>query len=205
PICMSIKRSLINQHLNSFPTRRSSDLKDKDVQNHNEEVDEVEVDSSNNEAESSISAEEQEELLKKYVEGSNTRDVKGIVAGIICDLMFAFSLFPFYIWIVGDFLSYIVRTVRRAFVLSIGFILFPINKKIRKSSLPWYDIILILLSIAVCAYWPLYYDERVQQIGTIIDVQLLIGGIGILLVLEASRRAVGLPITVIASLFLAYA
>src|SRR5699024_12247736 len=74
-----------------------------------------------------------------------------------------------------------------------------------KSSLPWYDIILILLSIAVCAYWPLYYDELVQQIGTITDVQLLIGGIGILLVLEASRRAVGLPITVIASLFLAYA
>src|SRR5699024_12571121 len=58
---------------------------------------------------------------------------------------------------------------------------------------------------AVCAYWPLYYDELVQQIGTITDVQLLIGGIGILLVLEASRRAVGLPITVIASLFLAYA
>src|SRR5699024_10691732 len=49
--------------------------KDKDVQNHNEEVDEVEVDSSNNEAESSISAEEQEELLKKYDADSNTRDV----------------------------------------------------------------------------------------------------------------------------------
>src|SRR5699024_11455068 len=57
--------------------------KDKDVQNHNEEVDEVEVDSSNNEAESSISAEEQEELLKKYDAESNTRDVKGIVAGIV--------------------------------------------------------------------------------------------------------------------------
>src|SRR5699024_12449122 len=34
---------------------------------------------------------------------------------------------------------------------------------------------------------------------------LLISGIGILIVLEASRRAVGLPISVIASLFLVYA
>lgn len=179
--------------------------KDKDVQNHNEEVDEVEVDSSNNEAESSISAEEQEELLKKYDADSNTRDVKGIVAGIVFVLMLAFSLFQIYTGIFGEYTAYIQRTVHLGFALSLVFFLFPINKKIRKSSLPWYDIILILLSIAVCAYWPLYYDELVQQIGTITDVQLLIGGIGILLVLEASRRAVGLPITVIASLFLAYA
>src|SRR5699024_6210295 len=179
--------------------------KDKDVQNHNEEVDEVEVDSSNNEAESSISDEEQEELLKTYDAESNTRDVKGIVAGILFVLMLAFSLFQIYTGIFGEYTAYIQRTVHLGFALSLVFFLFPINKKIRKSSLPWYDIILILLSIAVCAYLPLYYDELVQQIGTITDVQLLIGGIGILLVLEASRRAVGLPITVIASLFLAYA
>src|SRR5699024_8890129 len=179
--------------------------KDKEVQNNNAEVDEVEVDSSNNEAESSISAEEQEELLKKYDAESNTRDVKGIVAGIVFVLMLAFSLFQIYTGIFGEYTAYIQRTVHLGFALSLVFFLFPINKKIRKSSLPWYDIILILLSIAVCAYWPLYYDELVQQIGTITDVQLLIGGIGILLVLEASRRAVGLPITVIASLFLAYA
>src|SRR5699024_11469270 len=48
--------------------------KDKDVQNDNEEVDEVEVDSTNNEGESSISTEEQEELLKKYDADSNTRE-----------------------------------------------------------------------------------------------------------------------------------
>ncbi|MEQ6376150.1 TRAP transporter permease [Bacillaceae bacterium S4-13-56] len=54
-------------------------------------------------------------------------------------------------------------------------------------------------------YWPVYYDTIVQQIGGITEAQLLIGGIAILLVLEAARRAVGLPITIIAILFLLYA
>src|SRR5699024_10784967 len=50
-----------------------------------------------------------------------------------------------------------------------------------------------------------YYYHFANKIGKITDVQLLIGCIGILLVLDASRRSVGLPITVFASLILAYA
>src|SRR5699024_7096435 len=57
----------------------------------------------------------------------------------------------------------------------------------------------------VCAYWPLYYETLVQHIGTISTTQMIIGGLAILLVLEASRRAVGLPITIIAAAVLLYA
>lgn len=165
----------------------------------------VEANATINQEASNISVEEQEELLKKYDAESNTRNVKGIVASIVFVLLLAFSLFQIYTGVFGEYTAYIQRTVHLGFALSLVYFLFPASKNIRKSSLPWYDILLILLSIAVCAYWPVYYDELVQQIGTITDVQLWIGGIGILLVLEASRRAVGLPITVIASLFLAYA
>src|SRR5699024_5150610 len=73
------------------------------------------------------------------------------------------------------------------------------------NKVPWYDAILVLLAIIVSAYWPIFYETLVQQIGTITNVQLVIGSIAILLVLEAARRAVGLPITVIAILFLLYA
>src|SRR5699024_12841215 len=102
--------------------------------------------------------------------------------------MLYFSMFQIYTGIFGEYTAYIQRTVHLGFALSLVFFLFPIYKKIRKSSLPCYDIILILLSIAVFVYWPLYYDKLVQQFGTITDVQLLIVGIGFLLVLEASRR-----------------
>src|SRR5699024_8178392 len=132
--------------------------KDKDVQNHNEEVVEVEVDSSNNEEENSISTEAQEELLKKYDAESNTRDVKDILNGIVFVCLLAFSLFLIDTVIFAAHTGCIQATVHLRFALSVVFFLFPINKKIRKSSLPLYDIILILLSISVCAYWPLYYD-----------------------------------------------
>src|SRR5690625_8015268 len=73
-----------------------------------------------------------------------------------------------------------------------------------KNNITWYDIILILLAVIVTSYWPIFYETLVQQIGTITDLQIVIGGIAILLVLEAARRAVGLPITIIAILFLLY-
>src|SRR5699024_1406709 len=54
-------------------------------------------------------------------------------------------------------------------------------------------------------YWPVYYDTIVQQLGGVTEAQLIIGSLAILLVLEASRRAVGLPIAIVAGAFLVYA
>src|SRR5699024_2351761 len=49
------------------------------------------------------------------------------------------------------------------------------------------------------------YESRDQQLGGVTEARLVIGSLGILLVLEASRRAVGLPIVIVALAFLAYA
>ncbi|HLR73599.1 MAG TPA: TRAP transporter permease [Pseudogracilibacillus sp.] len=152
-----------------------------------------------------LTDEEKEELLKKYDTEANTRNVRGITAGIVFALLIAFSLFQLYTGIFGQYTAYIQRTVHLGFALTLIFLLFPATKRGSRHTVPWYDIILILLSIVVAAYWPVYYDTLVQQIGTITTEQLVIGSIAILLVLEASRRAVGIPITIIATLFLIYA
>lgn len=152
-----------------------------------------------------LTDEEKEALLKKYDTESNTRNVRGITAGIVFILLVSFSLFQLYTGIFGQYTAYIQRTVHLGFALTLIFLLFPATKRGSRSNVPWYDLILILLSIIVSAYWPVYYDTLVQQIGTITTVQLVIGSIAILLVLEASRRAVGIPITIIASVFLIYA
>lgn len=157
------------------------------------------------EADGELSEEAQAELLKKYDAESNTRKLKGIAAGIVFFLLLGFSLYQLYTGAFGQFTAYIQRTVHLGFALTLIFFLFPAKKSTTRNSLPWYDMILILLSIAVCAYWPLYYETLVQHVGTITDVQLIIGSLAILLVLEASRRAVGLPITIIAISFLIYA
>src|SRR5690625_5001771 len=152
-----------------------------------------------------LSEEEQAELLKKFDAESNTRKLTGLAAWIVFALLISFSLFQLYTGAFGQYTAYIQRTVHLGFALSLIFLLFPARKKHVKNSVPWYDMILVLLSIIVCGYWPMYYETLVQHIGTITDTQLIIGGLAILLVLEAARRAVGLPITIIAIIFLLYA
>ncbi|MEJ8778186.1 TRAP transporter permease [Pseudogracilibacillus sp. ICA-222130] len=173
--------------------------------NDNKEKELEEKENNETEGATELSAEEQEELLKKFDAESNTRSLTGIASWIVFGLLISFSLFQLYTGAFGQYTAYIQRTVHLGFALVLIFLLFPARRKTVKNSVPWYDMILILLAIIVCGYWPMYYDTLVQQVGTISDAQLVIGGIAILLVLEASRRAVGLPIMIIASVFLLYA
>lgn len=152
-----------------------------------------------------LTEEEQAELLKKFDAESNTRNLKGIAGTIVFVLLLSFSIFQLYTGAFGQFTAYVQRTVHLGFALTLIFMLYPAKKSISHKRIPWYDIILILLAIMVTAYWPVFYETLVQQIGTITDIQIAIGGIAILLVLEASRRAVGIPITIIATVFLLYA
>ncbi|MBM7618822.1 TRAP transporter 4TM/12TM fusion protein [Bacillus tianshenii] len=152
-----------------------------------------------------MTAEEQEKLLKKYDAEANTRDLTGYTAKVLFVMLLAFSLFQLYTGIFGQFTAYIQRTVHLGFALTIIFLLFPARKGLKKTKVDWYDYILIGLTIVVCGYWPVFYDTLVQQIGGINTQQTVIGGLAILLVLEATRRAVGLPITIIAGVFMVYA
>lgn len=107
--------------------------------------------------------------------------------------MIAFSLFQVYKGIFAQYTAYIQRTVHLGFAIALIFLLFPARRKKKKSSVLWYDYLLVVLSIIVYGYWPVFYDTLVQKIGGIDGAQMIIGGIAILLVLEAARRAVGLP------------
>lgn len=152
-----------------------------------------------------LTEEEKEALMQKYDAESNTRKLTGIIATVVFLVLIAFSLFQLYTGAFGQYTAYIQRTVHLGFALVLIFLLYPGRKKGNKRKVAWYDYILVLLSIIVTAYWPVFYDTLVQKIGGINETQMIIGGIAILLVLEATRRAVGLPITIIAIVFLIYA
>jgi TRAP transporter 4TM/12TM fusion protein len=153
-----------------------------------------------------LSEEEQQELLKKYDPESNTRDVRGLMKKIVFFGLLAFSVFQLYTAIFGQYTAYIQRSVHLGFALSLIFLLFPFRRKsAKKNRVPFYDIILALLAIGVGLYWPLQYDELVMRVGRVTDLDMTVAILAVLLTLEASRRAVGLPITIIASAFLIYA
>lgn len=156
--------------------------------------------------EGSLSQEQQQELLEKYDPEAATRKLKGIFGWIVFFGLLAFSLFQLYTAIFGVYTAQIQRSVHLGFALALIFLLFPARKKnLKKSKIAWYDIVLAIIGVAVGAYWPLMIDELVNRVGRLTDVDFYMGLAAILLVLEATRRTVGLPITIIASVFMGYA
>ena len=154
-----------------------------------------------------LTEEEQQKLLEKYDPEAGTRKLKGIVGYIAFIGLLAFSLFQLYTAIFGVFTAQIQRTIHLGFALSLIFLLFPANRKKRqkgKFQIAWYDIVLAVLSIGVGAYWPLFFEDLVMNVGRLGTLDFTVGLLAILLVLEATRRAVGIPITTIAVLFILY-
>ncbi|WMX57886.1 TRAP transporter permease [Peribacillus sp. R9-11] len=154
-----------------------------------------------------LTEEEQQELLEKYDPEAGTRKLTGILGYIAFIGLLAFSLFQLYTAVFGVFTAQIQRTIHLGFALSLIFLLFPANRKKRqkgKFQIAWYDIILAVLSIGVGAYWPLFFEDLVMNVGRLGTLDFAVGLVAILLVLEATRRAVGLPIMVIAIVFVLY-
>ncbi|WP_442874241.1 TRAP transporter permease [Cytobacillus sp. NCCP-133] len=154
-----------------------------------------------------LSLEEQQKLLEKYDPEAGTRKLGGIMGWIVFFGLLSFSLFHLYTGIFGMLTAQLQRSIHLGFALALIFLLFPARKKDRgrKHKVAWYDIILAILGIAVGSYWPLFIDEIVMRAGRLTEIDFYVGLLAVLLVLEATRRAVGMPITIIAVIFLAYA
>ncbi|KGP74324.1 TRAP transporter permease [Pontibacillus yanchengensis] len=154
----------------------------------------------------SLSQEQQKEVLSKYDKESGSRELSGILAKIVFFGLLAFSLYQVWFTVFERLPAQIHRPIHLGFGLGLVFLLYPATKKKQaRGKLSWYDYILSILGVGVGAYWPIQYNELVQSAGQISQVDFYVGILAVILILEATRRAVGLPITIIAALFLAYA
>jgi TRAP transporter 4TM/12TM fusion protein len=90
------------------------------------------------------------------------------------------------------------------FVLILVFLLLPANKRAPSDRLPWYDIILAILSAFCTGYFFFMSEEMILRnaLPDITTTDLVIGSITILLLMEASRRVIGLSLPIIAILFI---
>jgi TRAP transporter 4TM/12TM fusion protein len=154
----------------------------------------------------SLSVEQQQELLEKYDPEASTRKIQhGAFKWIIFLGLLAFSLFQLVASIFQFIPRQLLLSIHLGFALSLIFLLFPARKKnLKKNKVAWYDVILSVASVGVGAYWPLMQEEIVNRVGIMTSADFYVGLLAVVLVLEATRRAVGLPITIIASLFLLY-
>ncbi|NYE04138.1 TRAP transporter 4TM/12TM fusion protein [Bacillus niacini] len=157
--------------------------------------------------EETLSEAKQQELLEKYDPEAGTRKLKGLPLWIAFAGLLAFSLFHLYTGIFGMLTAQLQRSIHLGFALALIFLLFPARKKNRGKEIKvaWYDIILAIVSVIVGAYWPVMIDDLVLRTGNVTGMDFFVGLSAILLVLEATRRTVGLPITIIAIVFMIYA
>lgn len=145
------------------------------------------------------------EIVAKYDKESAYRTFRGWLEVFIRVLCIAFSAFHLFTAATGAYPPQIQRAVHLGFVLVLIYLLYPARATGSKHKLTWYDVILAAAGAAVCGYIVWNYDVIVLDAGPPTQMDFIFGCASILLVLEATRRIVGLPITLVATVFLLYA
>lgn len=144
-------------------------------------------------------------LLADIDKESAYRRLSGSWHLIITVLLIAFSLFQLGTSILGTLPAQLQRMVHLGFVMLLGFWLYPATSKGDRNKMHPLDFVLGLAFVGIAGYYIINYKDLVARSGAYTTLDLIIGAIGIVLVLEACRRIVGIPIVVIASLFILYA
>lgn len=154
-----------------------------------------------------ISAAEVNEIMAKYDRESATRIFSGNKALLIKGLLIAFTLFAISINTFIRLNAQVHRSMFIAFILFLAYLLYPARKNAPKNTnkVPWYDILLALASSGSFLYMSFNYKQLISQAGSYTQFDMTIAIIAIVLLLEACRRVVGLPILIVVSCFIAYA
>ena len=145
-------------------------------------------------------------VMKKYDRESNVRVWDGLPRLWVNLVLASFSLFCLYVTLFTSWLEEIRLTSFMAFVIFIGFLVFPAKKGLQKVNfIPWYDVVLMLLGTGAFLYFTFNAMDIIQQGSRFAWYQIVIGIVGIGALAEVCRRSVGLPILIVAGCFIVYA
>jgi TRAP transporter 4TM/12TM fusion protein len=146
---------------------------------------------------------------------TGARSPAGGVGKLIVATAFSWSVFQ--LWIASPlpymdvFSSWLpvlnntdTRSIHLAFAIALAFLAYPALKSSPRDRIPIQDWILAAGGIVVTMYLSIFAVELGDRPGLPTTTDLVIAGVGIVLVLEAARRALGPPLMVIAGIFLCY-
>ncbi len=149
-----------------------------------------------------------EELIAQDV---GARLPVGTMSWIIAGLALLWSLFQ--LWIasplpfslgIGVLNDTETRSIHLAFAILLAYLVFPAMRSSPRDRVPLGDIALGLIGAAVASYLFVMYDQLAQRPGNLTTMDFVVACIGVPLLLEAARRALGPALAVIAIVFLAY-
>ena len=150
--------------------------------------------------------------VKRKLSGFNLKLVAGIaICWTLFQLWYASPL-PF-LFNFGIFIDLPARAIHLAFALTLCFLIYPAKKSNSNQSIKLYDYFFVTLSILTTFYIVIDYEGLVNRQGVLanldlfgfkIPYEMILGATGMLLLLEATRRAIGLPLVFIALIFLIF-
>lgn len=155
-----------------------------------------------------------EEMVAKVDTGG--RNPVGWQNKLILSVAFVWALFqlyiasdlPFYLTELTGFNLLVTSTNARPMHLGFAFVLaafaFPLGKNSPKDTIPWYDWLLAALSLASCLYLVVFRNELNERAGLPTSADLAIATLGIVMLGVAVYRSLGLPLVLVASVFLLY-
>ena len=96
------------------------------------------------------------------------------------------------------------RAIHLAMALFLAATAFPMFKNSPRDYIPWYDWIIAIASVTVCLYLVLFFGVIAERSGLPTTVDLIMSATGLVLLLIATYRSLGLPLVIVASVFLVY-
>jgi TRAP transporter 4TM/12TM fusion protein len=154
------------------------------------------------------------EPLRQLVADSDTgsRRPTGLTAGVIFAVSLAWALFqlwyasplPFALG-VGILNDTQARALHLGLALFLAFTAWPAFRSSPRNLVPLLDWVLALAGAFAGAYLLLFYGELATRPGQPTPMDITVACVGLVLLLEATRRALGWPMAALAVIFIAYA
>ena len=156
-----------------------------------------------------------EDLEQFTATDTGGRNPKGWQSGLIFWVALAWAFFQLYIasnvpFLVQETIGFGVvtnsnaRLIHLAFGLLLAAMAFPLFKTSPKEYIPWYDWILAALGVISCLYIVWFRNEIAVRAGLPTTGDLVISTVGMIVLLVTVYRALGLPLVIVACVFLLY-
>ena len=156
-----------------------------------------------------ITEQEADELIAKFDRESNVRQFTDFRRHIITGLFLLFSAYVFWTTLLITLPEQVRRSAFVGILVFIGYLLFPAKRSMtrEKTHIGWFilDIILGTLGAIAFFYYVINFRDIINRAAMLEPMDIYIGLAGIIIIAELCRRAVGLPIVIVAGGFVTYA
>lgn len=151
--------------------------------------------------------EEQAEESKKVLnelEGQRIFGKEHYEFWLISAIALCWSMFQLYI-VIEPVNSTISRSIHLTFALVLAFLIYPMMKKeYFLQKIRWFGYLFVAVGLCSAGYIAFFYNDLALRPGDYTAIDITVALIGILILLEAGRRVLGIALSIIAITFLAY-